>query len=60
MKNRNLLPYAVPTFDWYLIELEQGVAASSATVSGGTNGAPYTPEVNFWEDAGSGYNKGDF
>lgn len=59
MKRKNLLPYLAPKVDRYIVELEQGIAASSATVSGGSNGTPYTPDVAAWGDAGSGYGKGD-
>lgn len=56
MKNAKLL-YFSPTVDVYVIELEESIAAGSATLSGGRNaGAPYVPGVEDWapdEEAGS-------
>ena len=56
MENTKLL-YLSPTVDVYVIELEESIAAGSATLSGGQNaGSAYTPGLDDWaadEEAGS-------
>ena len=42
-----------------LVELEQGIAASSATLSGGSGATPYQPEVESWADGGFEAKNGD-
>lgn len=59
MKRLKKLKYEAPTLEVVCIELEQGIAASSATVSGGDGTNPYQPEVDDWEDGGFGSQNGD-
>jgi|GEM_PF-1228297 len=52
MKNKNPLPYEAPAIEVQYVELEQGIAAASATVSGGDSDTPYQPDVTDWQDNG--------
>lgn len=51
-KRHKKLRYKAPTLEVVHVELEQGIAASSATISGGDSGNPFAPEVEDWEDGG--------
>lgn len=53
------LKYEAPTSEVMCIELEQGIAASSATVSGGYDGNPFVPQVEEWESGGIESQNGD-
>jgi len=48
MKKPKKRKYLTPEIQVMHIELEQGIAASSATVSGGNSSNPYQPEVEEW------------
>ena len=58
MKNKK--EYVAPVLEVTLVELEQGIAAASATVSVGNNPAtPNQPEVNNWGNSGFDTKPGD-
>lgn len=60
MKNNNKMKYEAPTIEVVEIELEQGIAAASVTLSGGDGATPYQPQVNDWQDNGFDDQKRDF
>ncbi len=48
------MTYKKPTFDVVVIEMEQGIAAASATITPGGNGANnFAPEVDDWTENGT-------
>ena len=48
------LPYQAPILEVLIIELEQGIAAASATITPGGPGANnFNPEVEDWQDSGA-------
>lgn len=49
------LAYKAPMLEVLLVELEQGIAAASATITPGGPGAAnnYNPEIDDWQDGGS-------
>lgn len=55
MKNNvTKMAYKKPTFDVVVIEMEQGIAAASATITPGGNGANnFAPEVDDWTENGT-------
>lgn len=55
------MKYTSPAIEIADVELEQGIAASSATLSGGSNGTPDLPAADGWgaEELG-GSTSGDF
>lgn len=59
MKNKQ--KYIPPYVSLFYVELEEGIANSSATVSGGGSDEPHTPLVEGWgaEELG-GSTSGDF
>ena len=59
MKNNKKIKYEAPTIEMMIVELEQGIAAASVTLSGGDSGAPNQPQVDDWQDAGIGQQNGD-
>jgi len=59
MKREEKIRYVAPTINVVLVELEQGIAASSATLSGGSGATPYQPEVESWADGGFEAKNGD-
>ncbi len=57
MKNTVKQLYLPPSILIFWIELESGIAAASATISGGPSGQPDIPQVDDWtseDDLGSG------
>jgi hypothetical protein len=50
MKNKK--EYESPVLQVTLVELEQGIAAASATLSGGDGNNTYQPNVEDWQDNG--------
>lgn len=52
MKNDNRIKYEAPTIEVVEIELEQGIAAASVTLSGGDTTNPHQPQVNDWQNNG--------
>jgi len=60
MKQKNKKKYEAPVLQVTLVELEQGIAAASATVSVGNNPAtPNQPAVNDWGAGGLDTKAGD-
>ena len=56
------ITYSAPKISTSTIELEQGIASSSASVSGGNGSTPYAPAVEDWKvgsTGGEGYAAGD-
>jgi len=53
MKAKKTKKYVAPTIELTIVELEQGIAASSATISGGDPDTPYQPQVEDWQEGGS-------
>lgn len=52
--------YTSPQVDVTFVEMEHAILASSATISGGVNGADYIPEVDEWgTEENGGYTNGD-
>lgn len=48
------LPYQAPMLAVLIIELEQGIAAASATITpGGPDANNFNPEVEEWQDSGA-------
>lgn len=60
MKNDSKIKYEAPTIEVVEVELEQGIAAASITVSGGDGTTPYQPEVTDWQDNGFDTQNKDF
>lgn len=60
MKKDNKIKYEAPTIEVVEIELEQGIAAASVTLSGGDGASPYQPKVNDWQDNGFEDQRKDF
>ena len=54
MQQDNKPKYEAPALEVVLVELEQGIAAASATLSGGSDTNPFQPEVTDWQDNGIG------
>lgn len=52
MKKDKKIKYETPTLEVIHVEMEQGIAAASVTVSGGDNEASYQPEVEDWQVGG--------
>lgn len=52
MKNSKKLKYEAPSIQVTLVELEQGIAAASAPVSGGDTANPTQPQVEDWQVGG--------
>ena len=50
----NKKKYEAPMLQAMLVELEQGIAAASATLSGGDDTTPFQPSVDDWQDNGIG------
>lgn len=59
MKLKNKLKYEAPTLRVIRVEAEEGIAAASATISGGDSSAPYQPVVEDWQDGGFYQENGD-
>lgn len=59
MKKEKKIKYEAPTLEVVFVELEQGIAAASVTVSGGNAGSPYQPQVDDWGDGGGTTFNGD-
>lgn len=54
--------YLAPKISSCIVELEKGIVNSSASVSGGNQYTPNTPQIDEWktgEDGGEGYTTGD-
>ncbi|WP_156307903.1 hypothetical protein [Sphingobacterium endophyticum] len=52
--------YVAPKVECIPVQLEQGLAISSATISGGVNGSEFTPDVEEWgAEENGGYSRGD-
>lgn len=52
--------YVAPKVECIPVQLEQGLAISSATISGGVDGSEYTPDVEEWgTEENGGYSRGD-
>lgn len=58
MKNKKL-NYQTPALEAIFLEMEQGIAAVSTTVSVGTGTDPYTPQVTDWTVGGLNTQNGD-
>ncbi|AQX08247.1 hypothetical protein [Elizabethkingia ursingii] len=52
MNNNTKREYVAPELNCVLIEIEQGIAAGSATLRVGAAGSDDTPQVQDWNDAG--------
>jgi hypothetical protein len=52
MKKDNKMVYEAPVITVMLVELEQGIAAASATLGGGDSATPFQPSVTDWQDGG--------
>lgn len=59
MKKEKKIKYEAPALEVVFVELEQGIAAASVTVSGGDDDTPFQPEVDDWGDGGTGSQNGD-
>lgn len=59
MKPNEKLTYVSPSFKVQNVFIEESLAASSATVSGGDNDDPFLPDIEDWEDGGSEVLGGD-
>ena len=59
MKSNEKLTYESPTLTVQNVYIEESLAASSATVSGGDNDDPFLPDVEDWEDGGGQVVGGD-
>lgn len=59
MKPNKKLNYESPTLTVQNVYIEESLAASSATVSGGDNDDPFLPDIEDWEDGGSDVLGGD-
>lgn len=59
MKNSKKLKYEAPMIDVMLVELEQGIAATSSPVSGGNTATPNQPDVEDWQTGGLDTQTGD-
>ncbi|MBE8713842.1 hypothetical protein [Sphingobacterium hungaricum] len=55
----NKLNYQSPVLEATFLEMEQGIAAVSTTVSVGSGTDPYTPEVTDWTVGGFDNQNGD-
>lgn len=53
MNNNTKREYVAPELNCVLIEIEQGIAAGSATFRVGSVGSEDAPQVEDWTDAGS-------
>lgn len=59
MENNKKIKYEAPALEVMLIELEQGIAAASATLGGNDDTGGFQPEVEDWQDSGIGNQNGD-
>lgn len=50
MKRQKMLKYVTPKIELLELELEQGIAASSANVFPGGETDPHNPDVEDWKD----------
>ncbi|AJW64726.1 hypothetical protein VO54_03295 [Elizabethkingia miricola] len=53
MNNNTKREYIAPELNCVLIEIEQGIAAGSATLRVGVTGTLDTPQVDDWNNGGS-------
>jgi len=59
MKDDKKIKYEAPAIEVMIVELEQGIAAASVTLSGGDPTTPNQPQVEDWQDGGFGQQNGD-
>jgi organic radical activating enzyme len=59
MIDNKKIKYEAPTIEVMIVELEQGIAAASVTLSGGDPATPNQPQVDDWQDGGFGQQNGD-
>ena len=60
MQQDNKIGYEAPEIKLTIVELEQGIAAASATLSGGNEANPFQPSVEDWKVEGLKEENKDF